>query len=228
MSILATNLGFPRIGRNRELKKLVEAHWAGKIGEQELLSEVKNIRTSHWKLQQEAGLDHIPSGDFSLYDHVLDTAVMFGAIPSRYQALQPGLETYFAMARGLQRSATETKPALDVSAMEMKKWFNTNYHYVVPEFNADQKFHLSGTKPLDEFLEAKAIGIATRPVVLGPVSFLLLGKPSKGQAFNLLSLLDNVLPIYAQVCALSFVSVCVFVGHSNLSNEASVLSIMHC
>lgn len=122
MPILATNLGFPRLGRNRELKKLVESHWAGKATEQDVLNGAKAIRAAHWKVQRDAGLHHIPSGDFSLYDQVLDTAFMLGAIPARYHNLAPGLETYFAMARGLQRTASADKPAVDVQAMEMKKW----------------------------------------------------------------------------------------------------------
>lgn len=135
--VLATNLGFPRIGNRRELKKAVEAYWAGTIDEGELLGRAQKLRATHWKLQKKAGLDHIPSGDFSLYDHVLDTAVTVGAIPQRYQGLAQGaesenLEMYFAMGRGLQRPATDNTAAVDVPAMEMKKWFDTNCTCIAP------------------------------------------------------------------------------------------------
>ena len=190
---MSSNLGFPRIGPKRELKKALEDHWSGKRGEAELLDAGRAIRRENWILQKQLALDHIPSNDFSFYDHVLDTAAMVGAIPSRYgwSGGAVGMKTYFAMARGLQDPAA----GVDVQAMEMTKWFDTNYHYIVPEFDEGQSFSLASTKPIDEFLESRAIGIHTRPVLLGPVSFLLLGK-TRDRAFRPLTLLDRLLRVY--------------------------------
>ena len=192
----STNLGFPRIGANRELKWTVEAYWAGKIDEEELRRRAAGIRRSHWSLQRQAGITHIPSNDFSLYDQVLDTSVMVGAVPERYDAPEGkvGLDTYFAMARG--RSATDSAPG--VSAMEMTKWFDTNYHYIVPEINRNQVFSLRSTKPVDEFLEAQALGLHTRPVLVGPVTYLLLSK-SDDPAFDPLLLLEGLVDVYENV-----------------------------
>lgn len=192
----STNLGFPRIGANRELKWAVEAYWAGKIDEQELQQRAAGIRRSHWSLQRKAGIAHIPSNDFSLYDQVLDTSVMVGAVPERYDAPdgQVGLDTYFAMARG--RTASPDAPG--VSAMEMTKWFDTNYHYIVPEINRTQTFSLRSTKPIDEFLEAKALGLQTRPVLVGPVTYLLLSK-SDDPAFDPLLLLEGLVDVYESI-----------------------------
>ena len=192
----ASNLGFPRIGPKRELKRAVEEYWAGKNDEPALLRAAADIRRENWKLQQRLGIAHIPSNDFSLYDHVLDTSVMVGAVPSRYtERGEPvGLDTYFAMARGTAEENGQTS----VAAMEMTKWFDTNYHYIVPEFEADQRFHLASTKPLDEFLEAKAMDVHTRPVLVGPVSFLLLGKARNGTTHPL-ALLDGLLLIYEEL-----------------------------
>src|SRR5687768_3255227 len=191
---LATNLGFPRIGRQRELKKATESYWAGKIPLDELLLQAATLRRDRWATQRSAGIVHVPSNDFSFYDHVLDATVLVGAVPERYE---PGegpvdLDTYFAMARGAQGSG------LDVEAMEMTKWFDTNYHYIVPEFEPDQTFRLASTKPFDEFGEARAIGIMTRPVLVGPVSLLLLGK-SRAEGFRPLEHLDAVTEIYDEV-----------------------------
>src|SRR5215469_569580 len=171
---ISSNLGFPRMGIHRELKKALEAFWLGKTDETELLSVGQVLRTNHWVLQKQAGIEHIPSNDFSFYDHVLDTVAMVGAVPRRYVWKGPQLDrkTYFAMARGL----VEKGVTGGVPAMEMTKWFDTNYHYIVPEFTKDQEFSLGSLKPVSEFLEAKSLGIHTRPVLLGPVSFLLLGK----------------------------------------------------
>ena len=189
----STNLGFPRIGANRELKWAVEAYWAGKIDEENLQQRAAAIRRTHWALQRHAGITHIPSNDFSFYDQVLDTSVMVGAVPARYGAPEGGigLDTYFAMARG--RSASGDNPG--VSAMEMTKWFDTNYHYIVPEINRDQTFSLRSTKPVDEFLEAQALGIHSRPVLVGPVTYLLLSK-SEDPAFDPLVLLEGLLDVY--------------------------------
>ena len=187
---IASNLGFPRIGRNRELKRAVEAYWAGRSEREELLETAARLRRQHWTLQRALGIDHIPSNDFSLYDQVLDTAAMVGAVPARFghEGGHVDLDTYFAMARGRD----------DAPAMEMTKWFDTNYHYIVPELEPGQTFTLSSTKPIDEFLEAKALGITTRPVLLGPVSFLFLGK-SRTEGFEPLTLLDALLPVYEDV-----------------------------
>jgi 5-methyltetrahydropteroyltriglutamate--homocysteine methyltransferase len=196
MTILATNLGYPRIGAKRELKRLLENFWSGKIDETELQQQAAKLRETHWKIQQAAGLAHIPSNDFSFYDHVLDTTAMVGAVPDRYgwSGEKVDLATYFAMARGITPAQGAPIPA-----MEMTKWFDTNYHYIVPEFKAGQIFKLASSKPLDQFLEAKALGIQTRPVLLGPVSFLLLGKVADETDFKPLSLLENLLPVYEQV-----------------------------
>lgn len=190
----ATNLGFPRMGRSRELKKALEQFWAGKETAAHLHETARKIRRMHWELQRKAGLDIVPCNDFSLYDHVLDTAVMFGVVPERFTTIEDELDRYFAMARGGQ--ARDGKPG--PSALEMTKWFDTNYHYLVPEFRHDQTFRLASTKPVDEFLEAKAFGIRARPVIVGPATFLLLGKP-KEAGFKPLELLPALLPAYEEL-----------------------------
>ncbi|MCI5049980.1 MAG: 5-methyltetrahydropteroyltriglutamate--homocysteine S-methyltransferase [Rickettsiales bacterium] len=191
---IATNLGFPRIGPNRELKKALEAYWKGQTSQDDLLTVAKAIREQNWKLQKDSGIEQVPSNDFSFYDQVLDHIHMFGAIPARYEALknEDPLTLYFAMARGRQADG------VDVVAMEMTKWFDTNYHYIVPEFEPDQTFELTTRKPLDEFNEAKAMGVQTRPVIIGPVTFLSQGKMRKGDG-NTLSLLPKLLPVYTQL-----------------------------
>ncbi|MCH2038219.1 MAG: 5-methyltetrahydropteroyltriglutamate--homocysteine S-methyltransferase, partial [Rickettsiales bacterium] len=170
--VIAANLGFPRMGLQRELKKALEAYWKGKSSEDELQSVARELRERHWKMQQESGIEHIPSNDFSFYDHVLDTIAMVGAVPARYGFDKDTVDSdlYFAMARGKQNNET------DVVAMEMTKWFDTNYHYIVPEFKQTTEFKLSSLKAVEQYKEAKALGIETRPVLLGPVSFLLQGK----------------------------------------------------
>ncbi len=190
MKVRTHNLGFPRIGPRRELKKALEAYWSGKGTEAELLATAKAIREQNWHLQKAAGIDLIPSNDFSLYDQVLDTSALVGAVPARFhwQGDTVPLSTYFEMARG-----TGSEPPL-----EMTKWFDTNYHYLVPELHPGQAFCLASTKPLDEFTEAKALGVETVPVLLGPISFLLLGKArdERGHEFNPLVLLPGLLPVY--------------------------------
>lgn len=188
-----TNLGFPRIGAKRELKRALEACWRGEISADQLQGTARNLRQRHWRLQKEAGADTVPCNDFSLYDHVLDTAFLFDAIPDRYRALadRDPLAGYFALARGLQ------KDGVDVHALEMTKWFDTNYHYLVPELHRDQRFRLRGDKPVAEFLEAKTQGFNARPVLLGPVSFLLLSKTVDGS--DRLALLERLLPVYAEL-----------------------------
>ena len=189
---LATNLGYPRIGAKRELKKALESYWAGKSSAVELEAASRELRLRHWRLQRERGIQHIPSNDSSLYDHVLDTAALAGAVPARFNwdGDRVDLNTYFAMARG-----SDATPA-----MEMTKWFNTNYHYIVPEFEPGQRFRLASRKPLDEFREAQAEGIHSRPKLLGPVSFLLLGKTRQGGP-EPLSLLESLLPVYEELLA---------------------------
>lgn len=195
--MLTQNLGYPRIGSHRELKKICENYWADKTGYKNVLQVGKNIRHENWKLQQETGIDLIPSNDFSFYDHVLDHSLTFGAIPKRYNEviLKKGnteLDLYFAMARGYQ------KDGLDVVAMEMTKWFDTNYHYIVPEFHKDQHFKLFSTKIIDEFYEAKQLGIITKPVLIGPITYLLLGK-EKESGFEKIDLIKNLLPVYLEI-----------------------------
>lgn len=190
--ITVSNLGFPRIGAKRELKRALEAYWRGEATPQQLQDTARTLRERHWKLQYEAGADVVPCNDFSLYDHVLDTAFALDAIPDRYRVLADAdpLAGYFALARGLQ------KDGIDLHALEMTKWFDTNYHYLVPELHAQQSFSLRGDKAVDEFLEAKALGVDARPVLLGPVSFLLLSKTVDGS--DRLALLDRLLPVYAE------------------------------
>jgi 5-methyltetrahydropteroyltriglutamate--homocysteine methyltransferase len=191
----ATNLGFPRIGPNRELKHALEDYWSGRSGENELKSIARAVRRVNWEMQARSGIQHVPSGDFSLYDHVLDTAVMIGAVPDRFARLGDVDETrrYFAMARGATRYDGAT-----VAAMEMTKWFDTNYHYIVPEIEDGMELRLASSRVVDEFLEAKALGYQTRPVILGPVSFLLLAKSRNTSALPL-SWLHRVLPAYEQL-----------------------------
>ena len=188
--VIASNLGYPRIGPGRELKKALESFWGGRSDAAALDAASATLRRASWELQRAAGIDQIPSNDFSLYDHVLDTAAMLGAVPSRFgwNGAMVDRDTYFAMARG----------GPDTPAMEMTKWFDTNYHYIVPEFEPGMIFRLASSKAIDEYREAKALGIETRPKLLGPVSFLLLGK-SRHAGIEPLDLLDQALPVYEQV-----------------------------
>src|SRR2546423_463163 len=195
---LSNVAGFPRIGPQRELKFATEGYWRGEVAEPELLETAKRIRLDNWRFMQGAGIDLIPSNDFSLYDQVLDAIAMVGAVPDRYaHGHGPvGLGAYFAMARGRQEGG------VDVTAMEMTKWFDTNYHYIVPELGPDTSFSLSSTKPFDEHAEAmEELGIDTVPVIVGPVSFLLLGNSADGVAegFDRLGLLEPLLEVYGEV-----------------------------
>ncbi len=189
--------GFPRIGPRRELKFATESYWKEKTSAEELNQVAADLRRRNWTLMREAGVDLIPSGDFSLYDQVLDAIALVGAVPVRYgHAGGPvDLDTYFAMARGRQTAGQ------DVVAMEMTKWFNTNYHYIVPELGPDTQFMLCSDKPVAEYLEAKGQGIETVPVLVGPVTFLLLGKPAPDidEDFDPLTLLPAILPVYEEV-----------------------------
>jgi 5-methyltetrahydropteroyltriglutamate--homocysteine methyltransferase len=188
MTILSANLGFPRIGSHRELKKALEASWSGGDSAA-LLQTAASLRARHWFVQQKAGIDHIPSNDFSLYDQMLDTIALLGAVPERFAHTggDIGLDLYFGMARG-----TKSAPA-----MEMTKWFDTNYHYIVPELTAATRFALSSHKALDEYNEAKFLGVATRPVLIGPVTFLKLAKMRDGS--DRWALLSKILPVYLEI-----------------------------
>ncbi|HSR27097.1 MAG TPA: 5-methyltetrahydropteroyltriglutamate--homocysteine S-methyltransferase, partial [Actinomycetes bacterium] len=195
MTVSSTVHGFPRIGDRRELKTATEGYWAGRVPAEELEATARELRRQAWTFLRDAGVGQVPSNHFSLYDQVLDTCVLVGAVPGRYGRSGQGdvdLGTYFAMARG----------RADTTAMEMTKWFDTNYHYLVPELGPEVEFALAATpKPLAELAEARELGIATRPVLLGPVTFLLLGKPADDVAagFDRLSLLDPLLEVYAEL-----------------------------
>lgn len=187
--VLATNLGFPRIGAKRELKFAMESFWKGDTAEAELIQTGADIRRHHWFMQRDAQIDLIPVNDFSFYDQMLDLTCLLGAVPPRYNwsGDTVDLNTYFSMARG-----NATTPA-----MEMTKWFDTNYHYIVPEFSAETSFRISTTKLFDEVVEAKMLGLTPRPVLIGPVTFLSLGKSKDGS--DPLLLLPKLLPIYRQI-----------------------------
>lgn len=190
VSVLATNLGFPRIGAQRELKKSLESYWRGESSRDVLFAAAAQLRERHWRLQYAAAIDHIPSNDFSLYDHILDLSCMLGCVPERYgwQGGEIDLDLYFAMARGRQ----------DVTAMEMSKWFDTNYHYLVPEFSAEQNFELSSSKLFDEYSQAKALGIQTRPVLVGPLTYMTLGKKRADANYCRSSLIPKAVPVYIE------------------------------
>lgn len=196
MTILNHTLGFPRVGLKRELKKAQESYWAGNSTQEELLNVGRELRARHWQQQQQAGVDLVPVGDFAWYDHVLTTSLLLGNVPERHQNADGSidLDTLFRIGRG--RAPTGTPAA----AAEMTKWFNTNYHYMVPEFQQGQQFKLGWTQLLDEVDEALALGHKIKPVLLGPVTYLWLGKV-KGEQFDRLSLLKDILPVYQQVLA---------------------------
>ena len=191
--IKIASIGYPRIGPKRELKVALENFWKSDISEAELQTVAKDLRRKNWQTQKENGVDLISSNDFSFYDQVLDTICLLGTIPKRYKwdGKEVSLKTYFAMARGSQTSE------LDVPALEMTKWFDTNYHYLVPELSKDQSFQLSTNKPFEEFKEAKKYGFNTKPIILGPLSFLLLAKGLDG--FKTINLLDKILPVYKEI-----------------------------
>ncbi|MCK0135531.1 5-methyltetrahydropteroyltriglutamate--homocysteine S-methyltransferase [Arenibacter sp. S6351L] len=193
---MKTNLlGYPRIGAKRELKKALEKYWKGEITATELHQVGQAIRKENWLMHKEAGIDLIPSNDFSLYDQVLDATMAYGNIPTRYSEIKRSksdLDLYFAMARGLQ------KDNYDVTALEMTKWFDTNYHYLVPEFSKDQSFELYSTKAVDEFMEALSLGVLTKPVLISPVTYLYLGK-EKEDGFHRMDLLDSLTPIFFEL-----------------------------
>ncbi|MEV7279359.1 5-methyltetrahydropteroyltriglutamate--homocysteine S-methyltransferase [Streptomyces sp. NPDC093111] len=191
----ATVYGYPRQGRNRELKKAIEGYWKGRVTADALRDTAAGLRRTNWLQLADAGVAEVPTGDFSYYDHVLDTTVMVGAIPGRHQeaVAADATDGYFAMARGTQ----------DVAPLEMTKWFDTNYHYLVPELGPDTVFSANSAKQVAELREALALGLTARPVLVGPVTYLLLAKPAPGVPadFRPLTLLDRLLPVYAEVLA---------------------------
>lgn len=192
---VAHSLGFPRIGRDRELKKAQEAFWKGELDEAGLLAVGRDLRKAHWDVQKQAGIELLPAGDFAWYDQVLTHSLMFGVIPERFRPAdgQATLHTLFAMARGVSDSCCG-----GAHAQEMTKWFDTNYHYLVPEFSADQHFHLGWDQLFDEVKEARELGHSVKPVIIGPLTYLWLGK-AKGGEFDKLDLLDRLLPLYGQI-----------------------------
>ncbi|MDY4334647.1 5-methyltetrahydropteroyltriglutamate--homocysteine S-methyltransferase [Pectobacterium brasiliense] len=196
MAIVNHTLGFPRVGLRRELKKAQESYWAGNATQEALLTVGRELRARHWQQQKDAGVDLLPVGDFAWYDHVLTTSLLLGNVPARHQNKDGSvdLDTLFRIGRG---RAPTGQPA---AAAEMTKWFNTNYHYMVPEFTKGQQFKLTWTQLLDEVDEALALGHNVKPVLLGPVTYLWLGKV-KGEQFDRLSLLQDILPVYQQVLA---------------------------
>ncbi|MFL5303702.1 MAG: 5-methyltetrahydropteroyltriglutamate--homocysteine S-methyltransferase [Polyangia bacterium] len=196
--VLATCLGHPRIGAQRELKATLEAYWAGRASREELEETGRELRRRHWLAMRAAGMDHVPCNDFSFYDHVLDAAIATGIVPPRYRVVADPLARMFAMARGLQDRAT----GADLPALEMTKWFDTNYHYLVPELEPDQVFRLDPTKILGEVREARALGIPVRPVLLGPVTLLRLSKTAAGApASTLVGVLDRLVGVYEELLA---------------------------
>jgi 5-methyltetrahydropteroyltriglutamate--homocysteine methyltransferase len=191
----ATVYGYPRQGPDRELKKAIEGYWKGRVTADALQETTAQLRRNAWRELAEAGIHEVPTGDFSLYDHVLDATVMLGAIPARHReavAANP-LDGYFAMARGTQQ----------VAPLEMTKWFDTNYHYLVPELGPDTVFTANPAKQVAELREALAQGHDARPVLVGPITYLLLAKPAPGVAadFQPITLLDRLLPVYAEILA---------------------------
>lgn len=194
---LAHSLGFPRIGRDRELKKAQEAFWKGELNEAGLRDVGRELRKAHWDLQKNAGIDLLPVGDFAWYDQVLTHSLMFGVIPERFRPHdgKATLQTLFSMARGVSNACCG-----GAHAQEMTKWFDTNYHYLVPEFSADQQFQLGWEQLFEETEEARALGHNVKPVIIGPLTYLWLGK-TKGTDFDKLELLDRLLPLYGQIFA---------------------------
>ncbi|GFM65021.1 5-methyltetrahydropteroyltriglutamate--homocysteine methyltransferase [Pseudomonas cichorii] len=199
---LAHNLGFPRIGADRELKKALEAFWKGDLDQDGLRATGRELRAAHWQLQKDAGIELLPVGDFAWYDQVLTHSLTFGVIPERFAQSRdaaglPTLDTLFAMARG---ASTCCGGALAKTqyAQELTKWFDTNYHYLVPEFSRDQRFQLSWEQLFEEVDEAHELGHKVKPVLIGPLTYLWLGK-AKGDSFDKLDLLDRLLPLYGEI-----------------------------
>lgn len=197
--MLKNNLGYPRVGPRRELKKACEGYWGGTLSRQALFLAATQVREANLQLQKDAGIDLVPCNDFSLYDQVLDMSLLLGAIPERYTpvvtdvANNAEVDLYFAMARGYQRDG------LDITAMEMTKWFDTNYHYIVPEFKKDQAFRIFSNKVFAETGAARHfLGKVPKPVLIGPVTYLLLGK-EKEAGFDRISLIQKLVPVYVEI-----------------------------
>ncbi|PUZ29898.1 5-methyltetrahydropteroyltriglutamate--homocysteine S-methyltransferase [Chitinophaga parva] len=197
--MLKNNLGYPRVGPRRELKKACEGYWAGTLSRQALFLAATQVREANLQLQKDAGIDLVPCNDFSLYDQVLDMSLLLGAIPERYTpvvtdvANNAEVDLYFAMARGYQRDG------LDITAMEMTKWFDTNYHYIVPEFKKDQAFRIFSSKVFAETGAARHfLGKVPKPVLIGPVTYLLLGK-EKEAGFDRIQLIQKLVPVYVDI-----------------------------
>ncbi|WP_341664769.1 5-methyltetrahydropteroyltriglutamate--homocysteine S-methyltransferase [Blattabacterium cuenoti] len=196
--MLKHNLGYPRIGIRRELKKACEAYWSKKIDSSVLFEVGRRIREENWKIQEKADLDLIPCNDFSFYDHVLDMSLLLGVISESYLSIpmsHNNIDLYFSMARGFQKNGW------DIKAMEMTKWFNTNYHYIVPEFDKNQKFSIFSNKIFDELEESKNILKSIKkikPVLIGPISYLFLGK-EKEKSFHRMDLVENLVPVYINI-----------------------------
>ena len=200
---LAHTLGFPRIGADRELKKALESYWKGDLDQDALQSVGRQLRATHWQLQKDAGIDLLPIGDFAWYDQVLTHSLAFGVIPERFDSTRdthglPTLDTLFAMARGATATCCGGEHGQTQYAQELTKWFDTNYHYLVPEFSAEQPFKLSWEQLFDEVAEARALGHNVKPVIIGPLTYLWLGK-AKGNHFDKLDLLERLLPVYNEI-----------------------------
>ena len=188
-------LGYPRVGRKRELKKASEKYWKGVISSDELLKLAAILKRDNWLFLKESGIDLISSNDFSFYDQILDMSLTVGCIPKRFNEVKKNkspLDLYFAMARGIQEDG------FDITAMEMTKWFDTNYHYIVPEFEKNQRFELFSLKIINEYTEALNLGVTTKAVIIGPVTYLLLGK-EKSSGFHRIELLEKLLPVYLEL-----------------------------
>lgn len=179
-------VGFPRIGEQRELKKILEKYWSNECSFEEVKKCAKELKERHWRYQKNANIDYISCNDFSLYDNMLDTAIMLNAIPKRFQHLSQE-EQYFAMARGNKECV----------AMQMTKWFNTNYHYIVPELSLNDTYSLNASKIIEEYQEAKAFGINPKINIIGPLTFIGLSKSIDTQ--NRFELFERILPIYEEL-----------------------------
>jgi len=213
MSRIRTHLlGYPHIGEQRELKKATELYWKGEIPRAALEAIGRDLRKRNWLKQKAAGIDLVPCNDFSFYDQILDASCLFGNVPPRFgrDEKQAGLDTRFLIARGARSTGKNQEDHADCQtckvstfASEMTKWFDTNYHYIVPEFHAETTFEISDTKIFDEFQEAKALGLNAKPALIGPVSYLTLGKVQdpKNPAFDRFKLLDRLLPVYEKIIA---------------------------
>jgi 5-methyltetrahydropteroyltriglutamate--homocysteine methyltransferase len=191
-------LGYPRIGSNRQLKFALEAYWKGESSLHDLIQTAKTIKQEGWEKQRKAQISIVSSNDFSFYDHVLDAICLIGAIPSRFKRGNGpiSLDLLFTMARGMEKASAEENTI--PQPMEMTKWFDTNYHYIVPEFEKDQHFSLGSSKPFEEFKEAKYLGYLSKPILLGPISLLFLGK-KKDPSIKNAELFEKILPLYEEI-----------------------------